>query len=234
MSENKGAMRPPRANKGPKVRRVRPDYAWLLCMILCLLIVSGFEDRHPLIWAAGISLKIAIFVLALHVSGVGRKFFLTTVTLAVLVAGASVPARMYHGELETLVMVAWSAMMLLVPIAILRRIGKEFEEEGVDLEVVLGALCAYLYMGAYFAFLYDVMAHISKSPFFAQPGADNKLNYLYFSFVTLTTTGYGDISPAYGPGRMIAVTEAVIGQLYLVSVVAIVVSAFGKQRKSPS
>ncbi|MBP2689628.1 MAG: hypothetical protein H6Q83_1815, partial [Deltaproteobacteria bacterium] len=89
MSENKGAMRPPRANKGPKVRRVRPDYAWLLCMILCLLIVSGFEDRHPLIWAAGISLKIAIFVLALHVSGVGRKFFLTTVTLAVLVAGAS-------------------------------------------------------------------------------------------------------------------------------------------------
>jgi len=234
MSENKGAMRPPRANKGPKVRRVRPDYAWLLCMILCLLIVSGFEDRHQLIWAAGISLKIAIFVLALHVSGVGRKFFLTTVSLAVLVAGVSVPARMYHGELETLVMVAWSAMMLLVPIAILRRIGKEFEEEGVDLEVVLGALCAYLYMGAYFAFLYDVMAHISKSPFFAQPGADNKLNYLYFSFVTLTTTGYGDISPAYGPGRMIAVTEAVIGQLYLVSVVAIVVSAFGKRRKSPS
>ena len=234
MSENKGAMRPPRANKGPKVRRVRPDYAWLLCMILCLLIVSGFEDRHQLIWAAGISLKIAIFVLALHVSGVGRKFFLTTVSLAVLVAGVSVPARMYHGELETLVMVAWSAMMLLVPIAILRRIGKEFEEEGVDLEVVLGALCAYLYMGAYFAFLYDVMAHISKNPFFAQPGADNKLNYLYFSFVTLTTTGYGDISPAYGPGRMIAVTEAVIGQLYLVSVVAIVVSAFGKRRKSPS
>jgi len=60
------------------------------------------------------------------------------------------------------------------------------------------------------------------------------LNYLYFSFITLTTTGYGDISPAFGPGRMIAVTEAVIGQLYLVSVVAIVVSAFGKRKKSPS
>jgi len=89
-----------------------------------------------------------------------------------------------------------------------------------------------LFIGYYFAFLYYVAANLSKSAFFAQPGADSRLNYLYFSFVTLTTVGYGDISPAYGPGRMIAVTEAIIGQLYLVSVVTIVVSAFGK-RKAP-
>jgi len=234
MNDEKEAMRPPPEEKGPKERRVRPDSAWLLCMILCFLIVSGFEDRHPLIWAAGICLKIAIFVLALHVSDVGRKFFLAAVSLALILAGASVPARMYHGGLEILVLVAWSAMMLLVPVAILRKIGKEFKEEGVDLEVVLGALCAYLYIGTYFAFLYDVMANLSKSPFFAQPGADSRLNYLYFSFITLTTTGYGDISPAFGPGQMIAVTEAVIGQLYLVSVVAIVVSAYGKRKNSPS
>ena len=202
-------------------------------MILCLLIVSGFEDRNPLIWAAGTCLKIAIFVLALHISDVGRKYFLATVSLALIVAGASVPARMYHGGFEVLVLTTWSAILLLVPVAILRKIGKEFTEEGVDLEVVLGALCAYLFIGAYFAFLYDVMANLSKSPFFAQPGADSKLNYLYFSFITLTTTGYGDISPAFGPGRMIAVTEAVIGQLYLVSVVAIVVSAFGKRKAPP-
>jgi hypothetical protein len=234
MSGTKEAVRPPSGEKTPKSRRVRPDYAWLLCMILCFLIVSGFEDHHPLIWAAGICLKIAIFVLALHVSDVGRKFFLAAVSLALILAGASVPARMYHGGLEILVLVAWSAMMLLVPVAILRKIGKEFKGEGVDLEVVLGALCAHLYIGAYFAFLYDVMAHLSKSPFFAQPGADGRLNYLYFSFITLTTTGYGDLSPAFGPGQMIAVTEAVIGQLYLVSVVAIVVSAFGKRKISPS
>jgi len=234
MSGTKEAERPPSGEKSPKRRRVRPGFAWLLCMILCFLIVSGFEDRHPMIWAAGIFLKIAIFVLAFHVSGVGRKFFLTTASMAVIVAGASVPARMYQGKLESIVLLTWSAMMLLVPIAILRKIGKEFGEEGVDLEVVLGALCAYLYIGTYFAFLYGVMAHLSMSPFFAQPGADGRLNYLYFSFITLTTTGYGDLSPAFGPGQMIAVTEAVIGQLYLVSVVAIVVGAYGKRRKSPS
>jgi Ion channel len=234
MNRKNEDMRPPPAKKGRKWRRVRPDYAWLLCMILCYLIVSGFEDRHLLVWATGIFLKIAIFVLALHVSDVGRKYFLAAVSLALIVTGASVPARLYHGGLEVLVLLTWSALMLVVPVAILRKIGKEFTEEGVDLEVVLGALCAYLFIGSYFAFLYDVMANLSKSPFFAQPGADSKLNYLYFSFITLTTTGYGDISPAFGPGRMIAVTEAVIGQLYLVSVVAIVVSAFGKRKKSPS
>jgi hypothetical protein len=211
-------------------RRIRPGYAWLLCMILCFLIVSGFEDNNRLIWGAGIFLKIGIFALALHISGVGRKYFLAAVSLALIVAAASVPARMYHGGLEVIVLLTWSALMLLVPVAILRKIGKEFAGEGVDLEVVLGSLCAYLYIGAYFAFLYDVMARLSNSPFFAQPGADGKLNYLYFSFTTLTTTGYGDLSPAFGPGQMIAVTEAVIGQLYLVSVVAIVVSAFAKRQ----
>jgi hypothetical protein len=203
-------------------------------MILCMLIVSGLEDHHPLMWAAGIFLKITIFVLVLHVSDVGRKFFLAAVSLTLIIAGASVPARMYHGGLEVLVLVAWSAMLLLVPVAILRKVGKEFTKEGVDLEVVLGALCAYLFIGVYFVFLYDVMANLSKSPFFAQPGADSKLNYLYFSFITLTTTGYGDLSPAFGPGQMIAVTEAIIGQLYLVSVVAIVVSAYGKRKAPPS
>jgi voltage-gated potassium channel len=210
--------------------RIRPGFAWLLCMILCFLVVSGFEDNHRLIWGAGIILKVGIFVLALHISEVGRKSFLATVSLALILGAAFVPARMYRGGLEVIVLLAWSVLMLLVPVAILRKIGKEFAGEGVDLEVVLGSLCAYLYIGDYFAFLYDVMARLSNSPFFAQPGADSKLNYLYFSFITLTTVGYGDLSPALGPGRMIAVTEAVVGQLYLVSVVAIVVSAYRKRK----
>lgn len=209
--------------------RIRPGYAWLLCMILCFLVVSGFEDNNRLVWGAGIFLKIGILVLALHISEVGRKYFLATVSLALIVAAASVPARIYNGGLEVVVLLTWSALMLLIPIAILRKIGKEFTGEGVDLEVVMGALCAYLFIGDYFASLFDVVARLSGNPFFAQPGVDSKLNYLYFSFVTLTTTGYGDLSPAFGPGQMIAVTEAVIGQLYLVSVVAIVVSAFRKR-----
>lgn len=228
-------MHPTPGKKGPKGRRqVRPGYAWLLCMILCYLIVSGYEEHHPLIWAASIGLRTVTIILGLYISGVSRRFLLTTVLLALIVAGASVHVRMHHSWLLVPVMAFWSVILLLVPVTILLKIRKNFAEEGVDLEVVLGALCAYLYIGAYFAFLYNAMAIVSKSPFFAQPGADDKLNYLYFSFITLTTVGYGDVSPAFGPGRMIAVVEAIIGQLYLVSVVAIVVSAFGKRKAPPS
>jgi hypothetical protein len=202
-------------------------------MILCYLILSGFEGIYPLVWAAGIVLRIATFVLALYISGVSRRFFLTTASLALILAGASVLARTYHGWLEVLVLAAWSLMLLLVPVTILRKIRKEFTGEGVDMEVVLGALSAYLYLGSYFAFLYNAIATVTKVPFFAQPGSESMLNYIYFSFVTLTTTGYGDLSPAYGPGRMIAIIEAIIGQLYLVSVVALVVSAFGKRKAPP-
>ena len=228
-------MRPRLGKRGLKeLRQVRPGYAWLLCMLLCYLIISGFENHHPLVWGTAISLRFVIFSLALYVSDVSRRFFLTAASLAVIVAGASVAVHAHHGLLEVLVLAAWSTILLLAPVAILRKIRKEFAGEGVDLEVVLGALCTYLYIGAYFAFLYDSLAILSHSPFFAQPGAENKLNYIYFSFVTLTTVGYGDISPAFGPGRMVAVTEAIIGQLYLVSVVAIVVSAFGKRKAPPS
>jgi hypothetical protein len=228
-------MRPAPGKKALKeLKQVRPGYAWLLCMILCYLIVSGFEDQHPLIWAVKIFMRVSTFMMAFYVSGVSRRFFLTTVALALIVSVASVHVRVYHSWFEGPVLAFWSVILLLVPGAILRKLQKEFVDEGVDMEVVLGALCAYLWIGAYFAFVYNAMATLSNSPFFAQPGADGKLNYLYFSFITLTTTGYGDLSPAFGPGRMIAVTEAIIGQLYLVSVVAIVVSAYGKGKKSPS
>ena len=226
-------MRPPLGKKGLKgPRQVRPGYAWLLGMILCYLIASGFKDIDPIVWAAGICLRVATFLLAFYISGVSRRYFLATASFALIAAGASIPARMYHGWVEVVVLAAWSVILLLPPVAIFQKIREEFAGEGVDLEVVLGALCAYLYIGSYFAFLYHTIATVSASPFFAQPGADDMLNYVYFSFVTLTTTGYGDLSPAYGPGRMIAVIEAIIGQLYLVSVVAIVVSAFGKGKKS--
>ena len=140
------------------------------------------------------------------------------------------PALAHHGLREFVVMRSFNVLTALAPIAILRKIRREYSQEGVDLEVVLGALCAYLYIGSWFSVIYRSVGILGKAPFFAQPGAETMLNYVYFSFITLTTTGFGDLSPAYGPGRMLAAVEAVIGQLYLVSVVAIVVSAFRRRR----
>ena len=220
------------SEKGKKPRRAPGEYAkfaLILPLLLLLLVVFGLQDQYPLIksfihWAA-----MTILVLTVYVSGVGRKYFLAVASFALVAAALEGPAQSYHVP-AWIILVPYVALVALGIVAILRRVGRLFAEEGVDAEVVLGALCAYLYIGWGYAMLYLAVADLSNAPFFAQPGSDDSLNFLYFSFVTLTTVGYGDLSPAYGPGRMLAATEAIVGQLYLVSVVSLVVSAYGRRR----
>jgi voltage-gated potassium channel Kch len=98
----------------------------------------------------------------------------------------------------------------------------------VDVHTVMGALCIYVLVGMLWAFAYGAIGAFGSGPFFAQSGHTNVADYLYFSFVTLTTVGYGDLTAAGGLGRAVAVIEALTGQLYLVTVVALVVSRMAR------
>jgi hypothetical protein len=75
-----------------------------------------------------------------------------------------------------------------------------------------------------------VVDSLSSTPFFAQHAAANSHNLLYFSFATITTTGYGDLTAGTDVGRSLAIAEALIGQIYLVTVVAAIVGGLGRQR----
>jgi hypothetical protein len=66
--------------------------------------------------------------------------------------------------------------------------------------------------------------------FFAGQSQTTVVDFLYFSYASLTTVGYGDLSPAEDLGRMLAVSEALLGQLYLVTVVALLVGNIGRDR----
>ena len=67
---------------------------------------------------------------------------------------------------------------------------------------------------------------IQASPFFGSQGDGSISDDLFFSFVTLTTTGYGNLVPSQNPGQSLAVMEAVVGQLFLVTAVAKIVTAW--------
>ena len=95
---------------------------------------------------------------------------------------------------------------------------------------VLGALCVYLLIGLTFYSLFGFIDVVSADGLFAS-GDATSLDFLYFSFVTLTTVGYGDLVAADSLGRMFAISEALIGQLYLVTVVALVVGNIGARRE---
>ena len=91
----------------------------------------------------------------------------------------------------------------------------------IDVRTVLGAICIYLLLGIMYAFLYAAIGAIGSDPFFVQTHHPGIQIFLYFSFVTQTTVGYGDYTAATDLGRTIATTEALLGQIYLVTIVAV-------------
>ena len=122
-------------------------------------------------------------------------------------------------------------LYLLAPILVVRDLGKR---RTVDRETVLGAVAGYLTVGMFFAFVYRAIGILQPTPFFGAAGPGDTAQVLFFSFITLTTTGYGDLVPATNPGQTIAVMEAVLGQLFLVTAVAKVITAWKpKQWRTP-
>jgi hypothetical protein len=125
--------------------------------------------------------------------------------------------------------------VLLVAWVIIRGITIDIRAEGVRGRAVAGALTIYLLFGTLCGFLYGVEESLSAKPVLyannptvKDDGATSA--NMYFSFVTLTTVGYGDLTPTSGAARATAIFEALVGQLYLVGVVATLAGALGKGR----
>jgi len=98
------------------------------------------------------------------------------------------------------------------------------DQEDVNPQSVTGAVCIYLLFGILFMFVYSSVAVLGSSAFFAQGTDGTRALRLYFSYVTLATLGYGDYTPAGDLGHTLAIVEALLGQLYLVTVLALLVS----------
>lgn len=117
--------------------------------------------------------------------------------------------------------------MLLIgfaPLAIIHGVLVDFREQGeISLHTMFGVLCIYLLIGSIFAFGFGVADDLGTQPFFAEHAAASSHNLLYFSFTTITTTGYGDLTAGTDVGQSLAIAEALTGQIYLVTVVAAIV-----------
>ncbi|HSO97738.1 MAG TPA: potassium channel family protein [Solirubrobacteraceae bacterium] len=103
----------------------------------------------------------------------------------------------------------------------------------VTIEAVFGVLCLYLLLGMFFAALYGVMGH-ADGTFFASGVETTTPRCLYFSFTTLTTVGYGDLTANSNLGHTLAASEALLGQIYLVTIVSVIVGNLGRSRAQVS
>ena len=120
-----------------------------------------------------------------------------------------------------------------VPFALSRGLLRLLKLEGVTASAVAGSLAIYLSTGLVFAWMISFVSYVGHSPYFAQPDAGGTFgDKVYFSFTVLTTTGFGDLTPATPVGHALAVIEMLSGQLYLVTVIGLLIGNFTARRRA--
>lgn len=222
-----GSLRPDHAGVSRLERR--DAYGILLLMILGSLLLMTVSDQGPVGRLVAFAAIAITLLFALHTSGPSRRLRRGAVITVIVSGGIAVLATTFGDEqISTIAISAMCVLLVAATLAaILRRVA---EHPRIDLATVGGALSVYLLLGLLFFFVYSLVAAVNDGAFFVQTSTPSALDFVYFSFITLSTTGYGDFTPGTDLGRMLAVMEAITGQLYLVSAVALVIGNLGRER----
>jgi hypothetical protein len=178
-----------------------------------------------------VPITISVLV-GLHTSGAHRRTlqFATVVLSFALIASI---VQVFNDDRQV-GSVAFFLVALLLGMTGLAILGRILRHRHVSIETMFGAVCVYILIGLFFSSLFIGIALASAAhnlgPFLAQPGPHNSSDYVYLSFVTLTTVGFGDLTPYTDLARSVVVLEALIGQIFLVTLVARLVTLFGLEK----
>jgi hypothetical protein len=204
-----------------------PDsYGLVLVLVGATYLIASYggSEANP----SGVVIQIVTALFALRTSRADRRVRITVDGLLIVAIVALAVGLLTEGDTSSTITLSASAMLYIVtPIVIIRHLAVR---PTVDLQTLLGAVAAYVMVGMVFAFGYELVALQQSSSFFGAQGDGTPSDIFFFSFTTLTTTGYGNLVPAANPGRNLAVTEMLIGQLFLVTVVAKVVTSWAPRR----
>ena len=211
------------------------NFIYLLAALLILLFgIPLAQDLSvasaPLIRSLMFSLLLVVGIWSLKDGG---RFF--TIGMAFVIAGlvlnllaASIDSQpLFYGSIAAIV-----GFLLIAIVFTLRQV--VFGTE-MTFNRLVGAVCVYLLLGTIWAFTYSLVDALSPGSFTGispQEGRGWDSDWLYFSFVTMTTLGYGDISPVSASARVLAYMQAVFGQFYVAILVAGLVSGYISTRQT--
>ena len=226
-----GRLGPFRLRKRAARVRASQSYRPLVAAIVLLLVFTISMPEAPwaravLVIVEGCTLLIASRTAGLVAHGRMALRGLVVATVGVAVVGFFLTGTTGDGAgwLAGTLLLAGTAAVIVVGVT---------DQDTINQQSISGAICVYLLLGLVFEQIYAAVAAIGSGPFFAQ-GTDGTTGIrAYFSYVTLATLGYGDYTPAASLGRTLVVIEALLGQLYLVTVVAVLVSRVGRSRVRP-
>lgn len=125
----------------------------------------------------------------------------------------------------------FSLVLVFAALVVLRRV---LAHDVVTSRTIAGAVAVYLLLALAFASAFAGLELLHEGSFTSPSGGPSYRTMQYFSLVTIATLGYGDVLPVSAPARSLATLEAVVGQVYLVTIVARLVGWFGQRAVRPS
>ncbi len=207
------------------------SYGLLLLLILLSLIVSALNTAD----LGRLSALIRIVTLggtlafALHTSGASRRTYVVCSGMVFVAIGLSLSFDAASRAGRAIAAASAFALIAAVLATILRRFAVHLRVTGAS---ILAAISVYLLVGLAYATIYGFVGAVGSADLFSGGAGDGtSAERIYFSYITLTTVGYGDFTMGADLGRMIAATEGLLGQVYLVTVVALLVSNLGATRR---
>ncbi len=217
-----GLSREPGERWSQFATRVANAFGLVLLLVLTTYALGSLTAFHG--WTAVLTTLVAALAGVVGLAGSGarptvvRGAGIAALIAIVLAALAELTDSFHLLGASSFVIVC---LLLLAAGAILRAVLMETE---VGFRTILGAISVYTILGLLFSFLYAAMDKVGSTPFFGTGVPVSDGDFLFFSFTTLTTTGYGNLVPAAQPGKMFAGLEMLMGQIFLVTLVAGLVS----------
>ncbi len=219
------------------MERSRQRYGMLLLALGITFIFDGVAEPGDVQRAIGTILVGGTLMLALYAAEISTRVLrLAAALVLAIVTGVLIASLAGKGTtVAGIAAIANGLLIAVAPVAVVMGVLRNLRASGaVTVTTVVGVLCLYLLLGLFFGFAYIAIENLGGAPFFANGDAATSARAVYFSFVTMTTVGYGDFTARTNLGHTAAVTEALLGQIYLVTVVATIISRLVPRRTQSS
>ncbi len=210
-------------------------YGFALILILAsMFFIMATPDGK---WSNVIALNLQAFALFASLRAAQPRYSLRVtvgVVIGLVLFAAWTQAGFTNSVNDDFVRLSTFALVVIATPTIAWGLVRQVKARGmITTHTMLGVLCIYLLMSLAFSSGYAAVGALSNEPFFTQ-GADvgTTNNYLYYSLTTITTVGMGDFTPATNLGRSMTAAEALIGQIYVITIVAVIVGNLGRPRKN--
>ena len=213
----------------PTEPRARVRYGLLLLATGLSVAIQGSVDPGAFQQVVVTGLAGAILLLAFRAADLPRQLIWFAAGFAVAALAVAIVRATVGGIGDGAARTMNAALISLGPPAVAIGVVRNLRASGeVRLEAVFGVLSLYILIGMAFGFVYGAIDSFGSGPFFADGNTATVAHCLYFSLTTLATVGYGDFVARSDLGHTLAVSEALIGQIYLVTVVSLIVSNLGR------